>query len=254
MSEHVSVMMPTFNTVQYVDGAVLSLLAQNNVDMDVLAYDDHSTDGTYERLQFWSSVDGRIRVARPFREHGHYTDICNQLIEDASGEYVARMDSDDLSLPERLSTQKRFIEGRSKPALLGAMALTIIEEEGNRISNSFPWESTIIKPVASRETPVNEAIRSHHRLIHGTLFSRKSDILNIGGYRDLFPIEDWELSLRMADNGGEVFVLPDVLYMRRIHPLNASKGHEGKLPAFEFINREYDLGLKSLPRSRPSNL
>jgi len=254
MNELVSVMMPTYNTVQYIDAALLSLMAQTDVEMEVLAYDDHSTDGTYERLQFWSKVDNRIRVARPFSEHGHYTDICNQLIEDSRGGFVARMDSDDISLPERLAVQKRFMHDRSNLTLLGAMALTIVTEEGNRICDTFPWESTIIKPVASREVPVNEAIRTHHRLVHGTLFSRRTDLLSIGGYEDLFPIEDWELSLKMADAGGEVFVLPDILYMRRIHPVNSSKEHPGKLPAFEYINKLYNLGLESLPRSRPANL
>ncbi len=254
MSELITVMMPAYNAIEYVDTALLSLIAQTNGDFEVLAYDDHSDDGTYERLQFWAERDSRLRVARPFDEHGHYTDICNQLLEDAAGQFVARMDADDVSLPDRLALQLDFLRQKKAGTLLGGMAMAIIQAEGCRISDTSPWESTIIKPVASRTVPVNEAIRTHHRLVHGTLFGRRDELLEIGGYLDMFPIEDWELSLRVDDAGGDVYILPDIIYLRRIHAQNSSKGHPKKQEVFEYIRDRYQLQLDSLPRTRPAGL
>lgn len=250
----VTVMMPTYNALSYVDSAILSLLSQTHKDLEILAYDDHSNDGTFERLEFWASQDKRIKIDRPFNEHGHYTEICNQMVEDARTEFIARMDADDISLPDRIETQLEFLKKRKTASLIGSMALNIIEKEGSRISYDYPWESQIIKPVASREIPVNEHIKSHHRLVHGTLFTRKSTMLEIGGYKDLFPIEDWELTLRLDREQKEIYILPDILYMRRIHELNASKNHPNKIPSFEYIKKEYSLAIADLPRSRPANL
>lgn len=253
-SPEITVMMPTFNTVEYIDSAILSVLAQEGTNWRMLAYDDHSDDGTHERLQFWANQDPRITVGRPFDDHGHYTDICNQLLEDAQSLYVARMDSDDISLPHRLKTQLEFMQGRDTATLIGGMGLNIIEAEGGRISDEYPWESEIIKPVASYEETVNDAIRTHHRIIHGTLFGRKDDLVEIGGYQDLFPIEDWELTLRVAEEGGAVYVIPEIVYLRRVHSHNASKGHPNKQAAFQYIVDRYNLNLEELPRSRPAHL
>lgn len=249
----VSVMMPTFNTIKHLDGAVLSILSQAHKNWELLGYDDGSDDGTFERMQFWEEQDERIKAVKPFAEHGQYIDLCNQMLADAQGEFVARMDADDISLPNRLSTQIDFMKRKQNAILLGGMCLSIIEAEGDKLTDQYPWEANIIKPVASRDVPVNQDIRTHHRIVHGTMLTRKDELEAAGGYDDLSPIEDWDVSLKMAERG-DVYVLPDVMYLRRIHNANNSKGHPNKQRAFQAIKDRYDLDIKDLPRSRPANL
>ena len=68
----VSVQLPSYNSANFLDASILSVLAQSFSDWELLAYDDGSDDKSYERLQFWANVDQRIKVRRPFKKHGHY--------------------------------------------------------------------------------------------------------------------------------------------------------------------------------------
>lgn len=251
-SPKISIMMPTYNAGEYIDAAILSMLSQDEVDWEMLCYDDCSDDGTFERLTFWAGMDSRIKAVQPHADHGNYIDNCNLMLDDAKGEFVARMDADDISLPVRLREQYEFIVGKPNASLIGAMALNIIEAE-NQIVDDYPWEAGVIKPVASRENPVNEAIRTHHRLIHGTLFSRRSTLQSLGGYEDLWPIEDWDISLKAAE-AGEIYILPEILYLRRIHPSNHSKDDPNKDRAFDLINQKHGLKLEERPKTRPKHL
>lgn len=246
-SPEVSVMIPTFNAINYIDSAVLSILSQDHHDWELLAYDDGSTDGTFERMQFWAGQDDRIRVARPFTEPRRYADMCNQMLADASGEFMARVDCDDIALPNRLTVNLDFIRRHDAAVLLGSMLSFIMEAEGDRIVDDHPMIVDVVQPVASYDDPVNDAIRSHHKIIHGgTFFGRRRAIIDAGGYDNMLPLDDWDASLRISEKG-DIFVLPDVLYLKRIHAQSASKKHPNRQQAFEAINDRYGLGLDALP-------
>jgi glycosyltransferase involved in cell wall biosynthesis len=251
-NNEVAVMMPVFNAAHFLDAAILSLLAQNYTDFLVYAYDDHSDDSSFERLQFWAKQDSRVKVARPFSSPGNYTNIINQIIDDAHAHtYIARMDADDVSLPNRLSSQLEFMNSHPHAVLAGVQGANIIESEHSRIEYDYPWESQYVNPVASYDQPINEAIRSHHRVIHGTFFSRTRALIQTGGYKnECFPIEDWELSLNLSQYG-DIFILPVLGYLRRIHSTNSSKNHPNKQAAFDYINKKYSLGLGTIPLARP---
>lgn len=244
----VSVMMPTYNAVQYVDAAVLSVLSQHYRSWQLLAYDDHSDDGTYERLLFWASQDERIQVCRPFSSHGQYVDICNQMIADAGGEYLARLDADDITLPKRLSAELTFLQRNPAAVLVGSMALCLVtDNQGNRIISTYPWLEKIVKPVASTQVPVNEHLRTFNRMVHSSILARKDDVVAVGSYGELFPLEDWDLALKLATRG-EVYVIPDVLTLKRQHDGNNSRAHPAFESALAAVKQSHGLELSRLPR------
>lgn len=242
----VSVMIPALDSIHYIDSAVLSVMTQTNPNWEMLAYDDGSTDGTYERLQFWATQDERIKVARPFEQPRQYADLCNQMLTDAEGEYMARLDCDDISLPNRLDTQLDFIRRKKDAVLLGSMVGFVMEAQGGKLTHDHPLID-VVRSAASYDQPINDAIRSHHKVVHGgTFFARTQDMIDAGGYDNMLPLDDWDVSLRMAEQGA-IYVVPELLYMKRIHAQSASKKHPNRQQAFEAIRDKYGLDMDELP-------
>lgn len=245
-SPTISVMMPTFNAIHYVDSAVLSVMSQTYPNWELLAYDDGSEDGTYERMKFWAQLDERIKAAQPFQEPRQYANLCNQMLADANGEYMARIDCDDISLPERLSNQLDFIRDNRSAVLVGTMLALIMESEGGKIVNDHPIVDAV-KKTASTQQPINEAIKEHHKVVHGgTFLARTQQMIESGGYDNMLPLDDWDVSLRMAEQGN-IYVLSKMLYLKRIHKASASEKHPGRQQAFGAIKEKYRLNMTELP-------
>ena len=104
----VSVLMPVYNTERYVAEAVRSILAQTYDELEVLIYDDGSTDRSPEILHGLAERDPRIRLF--LRPHTGLTTWLRAGVEIARCEYVARMDADDIAHPERLAAQLAYLE------------------------------------------------------------------------------------------------------------------------------------------------
>ncbi len=112
----VTVLMPVYNCRQYAARAVSSILAQTFRDFELLIIDDGSNDGTAEQLGL--IADQRIRIV----ENGTNIGVAGSLnrgIDMAQGEYVARMDADDISLPDRLAKQVRFMDENPRIGISG---------------------------------------------------------------------------------------------------------------------------------------
>ncbi|MES4784836.1 MAG: hypothetical protein C4294_02340, partial [Nitrospiraceae bacterium] len=113
----VTVLMSVFNNAGFVEGAVQSILQQTYKDFELLIIDDGSTDGTFEVLS--TIQDSRIRLKRNGRNLGLTTSLRLGL-EEARGQYVARMDADDIALPQRLEKQVAFLDANPKVGILGS--------------------------------------------------------------------------------------------------------------------------------------
>jgi glycosyltransferase involved in cell wall biosynthesis len=125
----VTVLMPVFNAEKYLREAVESILAQTFTDFEFLIIDDGSTDGSTDIIH--SYRDRRIRLISNERNIG-IGNTLNKGIELASSGLIARMDADDISLPERLMTQYNFMRARPGCALLSSN-VEEIDEDGNHI-------------------------------------------------------------------------------------------------------------------------
>lgn len=114
----VSVVMPVYNSERFVAEAVDSILQQTLTDFEFLIVDDGSTDGSLGIIQDYAERDPRIRITQHSENRG-VAAARNTGIARASGKYVAVMDSDDVSLPQRIEKQVTYLEAHSDIGAVG---------------------------------------------------------------------------------------------------------------------------------------
>jgi len=122
----ISVLLPVKNGATVIAEAIKSIIAQTTDDWELLITDDGSTDGTAAVVKRFS--DPRIRLFHHSESRGVAVSL-NEMIRNARGEFIARMDADDHSYPRRLEVQRRFLQQRSGIHLCGTAAETFGEQE-----------------------------------------------------------------------------------------------------------------------------
>lgn len=105
----ISVITPVYQSAQYIDETVASVLGQSFSDLELILVDDGSTDGSLERCQYWAERDSRVVVLKSPQNQGAAASR-NQAMEAANGDYVAFLDSDDVWAPEKLNRQYQFMK------------------------------------------------------------------------------------------------------------------------------------------------
>ncbi len=133
----VTVAMPVFNAGGYLRLAVLSIVRQSFADWELLLVDDGSTDDALQSIR--DIDDARIRILQDGENRGLAARL-NQCIDLARGRYLARMDQDDLSYPERFMRQVSALEQDPALDLVAVRAITI--DEDNKATGSFPYALT----------------------------------------------------------------------------------------------------------------
>src|SRR3989344_2688822 len=118
----VSILMGAYNASQYVRSAIDSVISQTFPHWELLIINDCSTDETRAIIQ--SYHDPRLHLLEN-RQNLGLTKSLNIALGQAQGEYIARLDTDDISLPERLTTQVHFLESHPEIALVGSLAKLI---------------------------------------------------------------------------------------------------------------------------------
>ena len=178
MSSRISILLPVYNGEKYLKAAIESILAQSFSDWELLVLDDGSTDRSLEIAG--SFDDPRIRALPNDRNLG-VAKTLNRGLEKASGEFIARMDSDDESLPLRLEKQIQFLDNHPKVALLGANAISA--ETG---------ESTFSVPVRHSEIRCN--LLFNCSFLHPTVMWRAKVFREDGLFYEENPTaEDYDL-------------------------------------------------------------
>lgn len=196
----VSVLMPVRNAMPFLDDAIRSILNQTMPDFELIIGDDASTDGSSERIAYWSKRDPRIRAFRRDEASGP-AGSSNWVAEQARSEFLARMDADDISSPDRLERQIEIMKARPDVVLLGSLWFGI-DLDGRRICRPhlaglfnrgplyFPWA-------------------------HGSVMLRNSAFKRVGGYRAACDFwEDADLFHRMSGEG-RIAVMIDPAYHHR---------------------------------------
>lgn len=239
---HVSVVMPVYNAESYVAEAVESILSQTFRDFEFLVFDDGSTDRSLEILQAYTDRDDRIRVFA--KQHRGHVPWLNEGIQIARGEFVARMDADDVALPQRFARQVEFLNHHSDCVVVGC-DIMMIDPDGDPLATA-------------KHKTVHEDIEAdllgggHGVIAHPTCMMRRSTLLAVGAYREEFEtIEDFDLWFRLAEQG-RLANIPEVLLKYRLHHTNVIFTQvERQQRCADRIIREARLrrGLKPLARS-----
>lgn len=191
----VSVALPCWNAEATLPACLDSLLAQTWPDFEVVAVDDGSTDGTAEVLHEYARRDARIRPV--FIRHGGVAVAGNAALEKARGRFVARMDADDLALPERLAAQAGWLATRPRVGLVGSR----VRFGGDRSTAGgyaayVDWTNRL---VTSEAISLNRFVESPFAF--PSIMFRRELFFEYGGFRDGDFPEDYEFLLRLMDRG-----------------------------------------------------
>ena len=179
----VSVIMPVYNAESFLKDAIDSILSQTYRNIELLIIDDGSIDNSSQIIQ--SYTDCRIRFYMNDDNKGLVYTL-NRGIALANGKYIARMDSDDISLPTRLERQIDYIE-KYNLDLIGCMTERI-DMEGN----------CVISMANKSYSPsiITRCVKYDNCIAHPTWFGKKSMFEELGGYRNFHACEDYDFLLR----------------------------------------------------------
>ena len=222
MHPKVSVIMAVYNGVPYLRQAVESILYQTFSDFEFIIVDDGSTDGTWDILTEYANRDQRI-VLVPNKENIGLTKSLNKGLALAQGEYVARQDADDVSLPKRFEKQGDLLDKQPEVVLISC-DIELINAGGCSVGKHER---------ACDPELVSWYLLFYNRLAgHSQVMFRRESVMNLGGYSKTCRYsQDYELWCRLA-GVGKVAILPEILLQQRIH--NNSISAEKKLEQAAF--------------------
>lgn len=179
----ISVIMPVYNAETYLKDAIESILNQTYKNIELIIIDDGSIDNSSRIIQ--SYTDFRIKFYKNDGNKGLVYTL-NRAIALASGEYIARMDADDISLSKRIEKQIDYIKKYSLD-LTGCMTERI-DMNGNCV---IPIANQSYSP-----TTITKCIKYDNCIAHPTWLGRKKIFEELGGYRNFHACEDYDFLLR----------------------------------------------------------
>lgn len=231
----VSVILPLFNAELFLVQAIDSILNQTIVNFELIVVNDGSTDKSLDLV--YSYNDKRLIVINNEENKGLIYSL-NKGIEVAKGKYIARMDADDIALPQRLQKQVDFLEENPSIALVGGYA-EFIDDKGTVFQHC--------KVPITHEDIVQKIFISNC-FIHPCVMFRASVIKELGGYRtEAIHAEDYDLWLRIIQKHN-VANIPEILIQYRIHAnqisqcklkLQRASADKARFAAFKNYSRLY---------------
>jgi glycosyltransferase involved in cell wall biosynthesis len=198
----ISVLLPCFNAEASLAACLDSLLAQTWTDFEIVAVNDGSTDDTLALLRRYAGLDRRLRVFD--RPHEGVVRTANFGIGQSRGVYVARMDSDDVCLPERLALQKAHLDRHPQVGLVGGLVRFGGDVTGKGYKAYVDWTNTL---VGAEDISLARFVESPYA--NPSIMFRKELVSRCGPFYDgPFP-EDYELLLRWMEAGVVMDKVPE---------------------------------------------
>lgn len=201
----ISVVLPFYNAENTLDAAIQSILEQTSSDFELVLVDNNSSDKSWEIAEKYSSTDTRIRLLS--EEKQGVSNAMNCGLRNARGSFIARMDADDISYPERLQKQCDFLTQNPKIGLVGCEVKYVAHQKNTagfrrfvNWVNSFHSASKIGR-FRFIEIPV----------VNPTIMFRRELFEKYGGCFDGDFPEDYEMQLRYLAAGVEMAKLPEIL-------------------------------------------
>lgn len=201
----ISVVMPVYNAEQYLKEAVDSILDQTYTDFELIAINDGSKDGSAKILDEYAKKDPRVIAVH--QENKGLVATLHRAIEMARGEFIARMDGDDVSFPRRFEQQVAVLDA-NPDVILVAGGFEVIDED-----SEFLYREVL--PAHDRDLKRRMLLRNP--LAHGSVTFRKAILKTVGNYTDEFgPTEDFELWSRMS-LAGKFVALEQTIFRWRVN-------------------------------------
>ena len=211
MTPKISVILPVFNAQIYLRESIESILSQSFTNFELIIINDGSTDQSLEIIQ--SYTDERIKLIN--QANAGLPISLNRAIVVAKGQYLARQDADDISLPSRLAEQAAYLDEHPTCALLGSWA--------NILLDNSPTDRALQHPHLNGDIALK--LLFFNCFVHSSVMIRKCALEKSGLYpeeRNKFPPEDYDLWLRISKSF-EVANIPKALLQYRELPNSISR-------------------------------
>lgn len=212
MSPMVSILMPVYKTSQYLREAMDSMLSQTFTDFELIVLNDCSPDNAEEILDEYNDP----RIVRYLGEKNvGLANVLNVGMQLAKGEYIARMDSDDLSTPNRLEVQVNFLEQHPDIDLCSCGMILFGAKDGKWVRESDPDKVRI-------------SALFYSPILHASSVWRKEAFEKEGLHfeQEMVPAEDYDLWCRALAKGLRMVNIPECMYLYRIHANQATGNTE----------------------------
>jgi glycosyltransferase involved in cell wall biosynthesis len=202
----VSILLPAFNVEKYIGKAIDSILKQTFTDFELIIINDGSVDGTAKIVD--SYTDPRI-IYRKHETNRGLIYTLNCLLSLAKGQYIARMDGDDIALPDRIQKQLEYLERNQQVDVL-ASQVGLIDEDGNNIGD---WDDDIKH---SDARSIKRFLSINNCIAHPTIIAKREVLLKYKYQPRQKLSEDYDLWLRIAADGKVIDKIPLRLLDHRI--------------------------------------
>lgn len=225
--EHFSVLMSVYGkeNALSLDKALYSVLINQTVKPTeiILVEDGPLTDELYRVIKKYKNIFPHFQSIKLPHNQGLGIAL-NIGLKQCHNDWIARMDSDDISLPQRFEKQLQYLTVHPETDVLGC-AIGEFEYDENKI-DSLKICPKIIDNYIKLRSPVN----------HPTVFFRKSSVLKAGGYQHCYHMEDYHLWIRMHAMGMHITSLQEVLYLFKMNT-NTQKRRGG----WQYIQSELEI-------------
>lgn len=206
----ISILIPVYNVEKYVEKAVLSICNQTHHNLQVIVVDDCSTDNTYNIVENIAKQDSRILLLKN-EVNSKIVKTLNLGLQYVKGDYIARMDGDDICSPEKLEKQLDFLIKNPDYSLVGSHVYTINESDKVIGKLELPVDYLKIKKNIIYSSPV----------LH--IWLAKADVYHkLNGYREIPGAEDYDFLLRMCSEGLKFTNINSFEYSVRIRDGNTT--------------------------------
>lgn len=200
----VSILMPVYNGSEYIEEAIESLIKQTYRNLEIIVVDNASTDDSVEKVERFD--DDRIHVYVNDENKGQLYSL-QRGVSLAHGKYVARLDCDDVSTPERIETQLKYMEAHPEVMLCGCNTYEIIDREVQKVKN------------IENNKEENVKIKSlyYDSVAHSSFFFRREELEKAGiGYEKYKYAQDYHMIFDILERS-EVVRLPQYMVGYRMH-------------------------------------
>ncbi|WP_434290090.1 glycosyltransferase [Clostridium botulinum] len=232
----ISVVMPVYNSEKYLNQSIESILTQTYKNFEFIIINDGSTDTSLNIIKKYANADRRIKVIS--RENKGLVYSLNEGLSVSKGEYIARMDADDISLNKRFEKQVNILDKYPSIDILGGN----VEVFGN-IDDEYKYNYSKMFNGFNDINKNKEDLFDGYTICHPTVMIRKKALQDLKGYNFKYKYsEDIELWFRAIRNNFSILKIEDVILKYRLHE-NSKSYIEKKLAAqdtfkarLEYIN------------------
>lgn len=198
--------MGIYNCADTLDEAIKSLLNQTYTDYEIIMCDDSSSDNTYELAKkYEKEYPNKIKVLKNKTNLG-LNKTLNKCLKEARGEYIARMDGDDISLPERFQKEVDFLDNHPEFTVVSTPMIYFDESGDWKIGNAIEYPET------------KDFIKHSPFFCHAPCMVRKEAYIKVNGYSEdsrTLRFEDCHLWYKMYAEGYKGYNIQEPLYKMR---------------------------------------